>query len=250
MEKKKAAAAAMAATIAATGVATDAAFDNPADILQNTTGEPVVEPLNPGATGDDDGVQDDEKKGTKEKDAKESATRADSLREAVLKLPLAVRILFVLPIWLLGHGIVAGGTILFTALSPFLNGLLTFLLLLGVVTGAFTVAAKSMFPDLPLGKILNRHTFKGIFILVVIFFGADLVLSLTWAEYAHFKYIIKGAATLLPLLILVIWFSLREKRRRVREEAETKTQEPPSNELVYESMGQTFIIRDPNAREK
>ena len=64
MDKKKAAATALATTIAASGAAVDATFDSPQDILQNTYVEPVVDYVTPDGTIDDDGTtQDDEDKG-------------------------------------------------------------------------------------------------------------------------------------------------------------------------------------------
>ena len=51
--KKAAAAAAVAAVISASGAAVEANFDSPADILQNSDGEPKVEYVNSDNTAAD-----------------------------------------------------------------------------------------------------------------------------------------------------------------------------------------------------
>ena len=103
-----------------------------------------------------------------------------------------------------------------------------------------------MFPDLPLSKILNRHSIKWILIAAAAIYAADLILGICWAGYAHFKTIITGGMTLIGLCAIVIWFARREKHRRDRLEEKAlreAEQIPESNELVYESLGETFVIK-------
>ena len=64
MEHKKAVAATLAAMISATGAATEASFEDPADLLQNNKPDPHVEYIGAAAddvTDDDDSAQDEEK---------------------------------------------------------------------------------------------------------------------------------------------------------------------------------------------
>ena len=168
------------------------------------------------------------------------------VREWILHLPLAVRAVFVLPVWFVGHLIMAGGGMLFSALSPVMNWVLSFALMALVIAAAFTVTAKAMFPDLPLGKILNRHSIKWILIVSVAAFAADLILGIFWAEYAHFKNIVTGGLILISIGSLIIWFTRREHRRRIAAESEEEAaEEEEPEDLVYTSLGETFTVRPP-----
>ena len=248
-KEKKAVAATVAAMLSAGGVAVDATFDDPADILQNSKVEPKVEYATIDLDQPDDEIVPDE-----DEEKQRSRTAAGILRDGILRLPMAVRVLFVLPLWALGNLILAGGGMLMTALAPFWHWILGFVLLFAVIAICFTLAAKAMFPDLPLRKILNRRTFKGILGVSVAAFAADLVLGLTWSEYDHYKTVVMAGLTLVALGSLVLWFSRRENKAR-RAEAEKlaaaaaaeAAREP--EELVYTSLGETFKIRNPKHSE-
>ena len=242
MDNKKKVAAALAATIAASGAAVDMSFDNPADLLQQDASvEPKIEYV------DLENGQDEDQAGDEEKQRQNTAAKSGAFREWILGLPLAVRALFILPQWFIGHLILTGGSMLFAGLSPILHWLLGFVLLALVIIGAFTVTAKAMFPDLPLRKILNRHSIKWILIVSAIIFLADIVLGMTWSGYAHVRTLVTGLFTLAGLASVVIWFARREHRRRARicaeEENAVEAEEP--EDLVYTSLGQTFTIRPP-----
>ena len=241
MDNKKKVAAAVAATIAASGVAVDASFDNPADLLQaDLKTEPQIQYVD---------LENDQDTGNQDEDKQKQAETVKSgpVREWILHLPLAVRALFVLPFWFVGHMIIIGGSALFTAASPLLNYLLGFVLIALVIAGAFTATAKAMFPDLPIRKILNRHSIKWILIAAAAVWLADLVLGMFWAGYAHFKTLILGAFTLIAIGSVVIWFARREHRRRLKaaaKAAEAEAKKEPED-LVYTSLGQTFTLRPP-----
>ena len=238
VDKKKAAAAAAVATIISTsGAAVDATFDDPADLLQSTNVEPKVQHIDMDNVQDNgDADQDSEKQKGKDE--------AGTFRSFILSLPLAVRYAVVLPLWFVGNAITYGAGVLFAGLSPVLHGILSFVILALVVVGAFTFTAKAIFPDLPLNKILNRHTIKWLLIAAAVVYAVDLVLGIFWTGYAHFKTIIMGALTLAALCLVLLWFVKRERRRRARlEEAALPEPEPESQELVYESLGETFVIK-------
>ena len=213
MDKKKAAATALATTIAASGAAVDATFDSPQDILQNTYVEPVVDYVTPDGTIDDDGTtQDDEDKG------KQAVTAAKkTVREWVLELPLWVRAIVVVPLWLVGNLVMYAGHLVIVGLSPVWGSILNLLMLAGVLTAAFTIAAKAMFPDVPLRKILNKRTFKGILIAAVFVFLLDLALKVGWPPYMQYRTIAIALFTLAVLFLLVMRFGRRENKRRRKE---------------------------------
>ena len=241
MDKKKAAATALATTIAASGAAVDATFDSPQDILQNTYVEPVVDYVTPDGTIDDDGTtQDDEDKG------KQAVTAAKkTVREWVLELPLWVRAIVVVPLWFVGNLVMYAGHLVIVGLSPVWGSILNLLMLAGVLTAAFTIAAKAMFPDVPLRKILNKRTFKGILIAAVFVFLLDLALKVGWPPYMQYRTIAIALFTLAVLFLLVMRFGRRENKRRRKEREMAETMGVDEEDLVYESLGQTFTLRRP-----
>ena len=241
MDKKKAAATALATTIAASGAAVDATFDSPQDILQNTYVEPVVDYVTPDGTIDDDGTtQDDEDKG------EQAVTAAKkTLREWVLELPLAVRAIVVVPLWFVGNLVMYAGHLVIVGLSPVWGSILNLLMLAGVLTAAFTIAAKAMFPDVPLRKILNKRTFKGILIAAVFVFLLDLALKVGWPPYMQYRTIAIALFTLAVLFLLVMRFGRRENKRRRKEREMAEAMGVDEEDLVYESLGQTFTLRRP-----
>ena len=241
MDNKKAVAAALAAALSASGAAAATSFDNPADLLQETKVEPVVEHMDssPDALGSQDDDQDGEEK-------KGQPARSGVVREFILGLPIAVRAVVVLPLWVLGVLVMQAGSLLFAGLSPIWSALLGFVLLFAVLLAAFTLTAKAIFPDLPLKKILNRHTIKWVFAASVLAFLADWLAGALWADYARFRYIVKGVLLLIGLGVPVFVFVKREKRRRKKaaEELEEEKEEEPE-ELVFHSLGETFRVRMP-----
>ena len=88
MDKKKTAAAAALAAAAAAGMVTGALFDSPADLLAEP--DAVVETQ---ADDNDAGAPDDEER---------QRTPVQRLRQWVLSLPSAVRMLVGVPLWCLG----------------------------------------------------------------------------------------------------------------------------------------------------
>ena len=240
MDKKKAAAATMAGVIAASGAAIDGAFDSPSDILRNDQPEPLVQPAAIDDGGTDTGDQDQEK-------SKKSGAKQGTLQEKILELPLAVRVIFVVPLWAIGHVAVMGGELLFTALSPLLDGFLSFLTLALIMFIVFVLGVKLMFPDIPLRRIINRHTIKGVLIAAAVVFAADFVLPLAWPEYTRWKFVGLGAMSLLAVGGLALRFGHKEEKRRAREaEAEIARREAEEGELLYvSSMGQSFTMKRP-----
>lgn len=235
VEKKKAAAAAVASVIAASGAAVDVAVDNPADILQHTNVDPKVDYIHPDSDTDLT-AQDSEKQ-------KQKKTAREAFSEWILGLPYAVRVCFVLPLWAIGTLVVGGGQLLFAGLSPIANWLLGFALMALVIGAAFTITAKAMFPDLPLRKILNRHTIKWILVASVLAFAADLLLGVFWPAYTAYKTLFIALILLLATGSLTIWFSRREKRRREKLAAREEIEEEAEQILEYTSLGETFTVR-------
>ena len=248
MEHKKAVAATLAAMISATGAATEASFDDPADLLQNNKPEPHVQYIDAtdDATDDDDSAQDEEKQKVQNK-------RGGVFREKILELPVAVRAILILPQWIVGNVVVWAGNMLFAGLSPVLNWALGFVVMALVIMAIFTITAKILFPDLPLRKILNRHTFKWVLIVSLAASAADLLLGVFWTGYTRYKTLVIAVLTLVAAGSLVFWFSRRERRRRAKaaEEGKDPVPEPEEKpvELMYSTGGQTYTFKPKQKQE-
>ena len=244
VKAKSLAALAIAATISASGAAIDNTIDNPADILHQTGVEPVVMTIGADDTGNTDGTGNADGAGNAD-DAEKSGTARSTLSDRILALPLAVRLCVILPLWAVGHVVNMAIGALAVAASPLVNMLISFGVLFLIIGIAFIVAAKIMFPDLPLRKIINRHTIKGTFVATCIVFAGDLILTFAWPDYTTYKGLVMGGSLLAVLGLLAAKFARHEKKRRARESKQNAAAAP--SDLIVHTMGETFTVRDPLA---
>lgn len=165
--KKKAAVGVICAATGA-GVLVNGAIDTPNDLLQDDVAAVTIE-----AQTDNDmtAADDDERKGS-------------PLRRWLLSLPLGVRALVGIPLWALGWGITELFALLGqAALTPLGHTILSWLLTALLAVGVFAATAKTIFPDIPLKKILRPRNILivvgGVLLLGII----DTVLPLFWKGY-------------------------------------------------------------------
>lgn len=91
-------------------------------------------------------------------DVFEKRTWKDKLREALQKLPLAVRILLLTPMWAVGYGIIWGVSLLAGLISlPIIGPIIKFIIGLAVVFGLLLLGLKALFPKTPLKKLLTKR---------------------------------------------------------------------------------------------
>ncbi len=147
---RKAVSAAVAAAMLAASIT--AAFDSPADIIasgQYAEPTPVVEVVQL-APDDADASED------AESEEKKTRRLRDIARERILRLPLLVRAVFVLPAYCAGWvvlqllGLAAG-----TVLPPVISAVAGWLIMTLVVIAASALLIKAVFPDIPLKEILK-----------------------------------------------------------------------------------------------
>ena len=125
MDKKKTAAAAALAAAAAAGMVTGALFDSPADLLAEP--DAVVETQ---ADDDDAGAPDEEER---------QRTPVQRLRQWVLSLPAAVRMLVGVPLWCLGWVLLTGLSTLWMGASPLLAHVAGWLCLAVILLAVFAL---------------------------------------------------------------------------------------------------------------
>ena len=243
-KKKRRAAAGAVALMASGGLVLGGLFNSPAALLEETdlTPPPVVseddggdELEGAGGAGEEessrieDAVQQEERELAPEK--------PEGVRAWILRLPYAVRLLVLLPLWALGWLLQTGAAALWSALlSPVLGKALSWLLLLGALLLALLLAGKTVFPDLPVKKILNKRNVLGLVIGSVALGVLDLLLPLFWTEYSRFEAIARAVGIGGVFCAVALSFFLRERRRRraqlekqadeAKPEAEKETPRP------------------------
>lgn len=252
-KEKKAAVTSAVAVATVTSMMVGGLFDTPKELLEGelSSPDPIVRDaadLGLDGGGDDDDLEEDDTQD--EEDKKRGGVRS-LLRARLLRLPLAVRMLVILPTWAVGSLLLTGGTALLSALSPVLDKVLGAVLLCVLLIGAFLLCVKTIFPDLPLKKILNRKTLPLLVGAAAVLALLDLVLPMVWTDYGEWKRA-AGAIGFLCALTGVTWsFVIGEQRERNRA-LERQKAAFRRRELVFTDPAGTFTIpiRWPKETEK
>ena len=222
----KAAASAVVAVTAA-GVLVGGAFSSPDDILDEGPG-PLVQTLNTDApAADDGGTAEEEEVGVEE----ERRGLRGGVRRLVRSAPLRVRALVFVPLWALGTGVMTLFSALWSALlSPVASAVLNWLIIAAIAVGVFALAAKTVFPDLPLKKILNKHSLLTIALLCLGFCLLDALLPVFWDSYETASRAFKLFGSFVAAGVPLVFFVSRRKRRMLAE-VEGEPVEPEAPEL-------------------
>ena len=240
---KNAAAVTAVALLTAASVMTGSLFDTPAALLPDDGAPSIVYNMNTGLDGaedDDAGVSEDES----EEKSKRGGVRA-VLRQRILQLPLIVRLLVILPLWALGSVILAAAGAAWPLLSPALGKIAGFALMLALLIGAFVLAAKAVFPDLPVKKLLSRRNLVALVLGAAALSLADAILDAAWTDYEQIKNVVLSAGFFVALSCAAVPFVLREQRRRLAKAAAQREREEPSTLMFTDGVG-TFPVRVPH----
>ena len=193
---KKTAVRGAAAVVVAASLLAGSAFSDPAEIMEDQTAASYRQPpivldtsdfVNTPVEDDEDGNADEEK------GAKSSIV--SRFRQAVLSMPQSVRILIVSPLWLIGTALMTVVSFLWSTLfaSPLGAFIASFALGFAMLTGLFAVTAKTLFPDLPLSRILSRKNVLILGCLAVLLSVFDAVAPMYWNKYPLAAALIKLA---------------------------------------------------------
>lgn len=240
----KAAASAMAAVTAA-GVMVGGAFASPDDILtdgpdaivQTVTMDAQVTAADDGGGADlggDDLSEDEEGK---------RGVRA-SVRKLVYAAPVELRALVAVPLWALGTAVMALASSLWASvLSPTAAAVLGWLGMAVLAVLIFTLTAKTVFPDMPLKKILNKRSILTIVSLCLLFGVADAVLPFFWEDYQKLSKLLRVLGSLVCTGVPVAFFVRRHKRRTPEViEAEPVEPEPPEPTQVEKEASARALV--------
>lgn len=155
----------------------------------------------------------------------------DDERRKRQRIPLAVKLLAIpaasLVCWLLVSGLSA---LLGPVLGPILGGVLSWALGLAALLGSFAAVVKTVFPDLPLKKILNKRSILGVLIGGAVLAAADTVLPLFWAGYTRVEVLARALGILAVTGTAAGSFIHLENRRRKAEAEETEAEEAKEEE--------------------
>lgn len=166
-------AAGVAATVAAASIATNMLVEpeelvHSAEYLAARTQAVAVEP-----EGDYDITVEEEAE----------KTRADAVRAWIIRLPVVVKAVFLLPLWALGAIPVTIGTAVFTAMAPIWAQICGALLQIALLIGAFCLGYKLVFPKKKVRDLFKKRNFKWLFLGAGTVTMANFVLTTAWTGW-------------------------------------------------------------------
>ena len=182
-ERKKKALKAGVAAVTSAGVLLGGLFSSPDALLapeQDLNPVAIVQNDN---DGDDLDSGDDGESEEQEERRERTGLRA-ALRQRILRLPLAVRVFVLVPLWALGWGIWTAASGLWTMLlGPIAGKAVSWLFLLAALLGAAALGMKAIFPNMPLKKIFNKKSLLGLLLGGLGLGVADLTVPMFWDGY-------------------------------------------------------------------
>ncbi len=160
---------AVAITTAA-ALMTSGLFKDPAEIVKD---EEVYAPPPPIVETFDRAPADDGSEDVTVEEEDEKKTPKDRLRDMLLRMPRAVRIILLLPLWCVGTVLMTVLTPLFNAvLPPLLNIVIRWVLIAAILVALAAAACKLIFPDIPLKKVFSKKN-----MLSAVIYGALVGMS-------------------------------------------------------------------------
>ena len=177
-------------------------FNAPSDILtdeQIAAPTAIVEMIDTDP-GDDGGGDEDIGEETEEK----RGIRA-KLRKFFLRQPVMIRLLFVLPAWLMGWGIIAAVSALSDVfMVPVLGAVLKWLLITALTFGCILLAVKALYPDLPLKQLLTKKNIFLFFAAGALLGVVGAVIGLVWPEKRYISALVDSGAAAAMLAVFGI----------------------------------------------
>ncbi|MBQ6479146.1 MAG: hypothetical protein IJI44_07245 [Erysipelotrichaceae bacterium] len=184
-------------------------FDSSKDLLEETHVNPKAISEIMTDLSEDNLESRKQKQGIKEK-----------IRKLIYKVPVKIRVVLFLPLWLLGNLILAAAEFLFkTLLAPIGNLILGFVFQTLLLFGIIGICIKIMFPDLPWSKIFSKKLILLVFAGSLFMSACDLVMPMIWEKYTLYRRISKLILGLIVILIILRPFIRKKLKNRVRYEA-------------------------------
>ena len=208
-----AAAASAVVAVTAAGVLVGGAYASPEEILSDGP-EAVIQTLDTAAAQPESGGAGTDEVCVETDDEKKRGVYA-GVRSLLRSAPAGVRALVGVPLWGIGTAaIILASTLWGSVLSPAALALLSWLAVALMAALIFTLAVKTVFPDLPLRKILNRRSILTIVSLCLLFGLADAVLPFFWEDYAAISKLLRAAGAFVCTAVPVAFFVRRHGRKK------------------------------------
>ena len=156
-----------------------------------------------------------------ETDSSGSAKRTESkkesrfrswLRGVFFSQPSVVRGIVLLPFWAVGKVLLTLFSLLFTALSPFMQMILGVLLNAALLFGLFAILLKLLFPNLRWRDIFTKRNILLLAIGSMLLSAMDTVLRAYWEDYRPISIAIKLGFALV-ILSLLCWRILGKRKK-------------------------------------
>lgn len=230
----KAAASAVAAMTAA-GMMVGGAMASPDDVM-NDGPDAIVQTVAMNAqvqvdAGGGDGGAEEAVAVEEEKKRGKFSTVRKVMREA----PFEARLRLAVPLWIIGTVAIAFFSSLWMGvLPPLASAILSWLFTALMAVLVFALAVKTVFPDLPLKKILNKRNLLGIGILCLICGIADAALPFFWDDYTKLSKLLKVLGSLACTGVPIAFFLRRHKHEEPQETVEAEPVELPPPEPTME----------------
>ena len=152
-----------------------------------------------------------------------------SVRKAMREAPFEVRMRLAIPLWIAGSLMAAFlSTLWMSALPPLAAAALSWVLTALMAVLVFILAVKTVFPDLPLKKILNKRSILCIGILCLVCGVLDAALPFFWDDYTKLSKLLHVLGTAACTGVPILYFLRRHKRAEPQETIEAEPVEPPS----------------------
>ena len=121
-------------------------------------------------------------------------------------------------------------------LPPLAAAALSWVLTALMAVLVFVLAVKTVFPDMPLKKILNKRTFLGIGVLCLVFGIADAALPFFWDDYTKLSMILKVLGSFTCTGVPLLYFMRRHRHAELETtvEAEPVDEAPPPEPTMEE----------------
>jgi len=209
------------AAATAVSLLTSAAASDPADLLKedkllNDPPVAIVETFVPDLPPDDDGG---DLEAMEEEDEKKRYGLRSRIRALLMRMPIYARFMLCIPMWAIGWAISSGaGAALTAAAGPVAGAVLQTAVSAAAVFGLSALSVKTVAPDVPVKKLLNKKTAAIALLAAVCGEIAFILLELFLPQGQRVLELVKSLAALLVLLGVAVPLCVKAFRKSMKEE--------------------------------
>lgn len=132
----------------------------------------------------------------------EELGKKDRLRQWILKLPVPVKALFLLPLWAVGALPVALGEALLPGLSIILRPVLGLVFQAAILLGVFCAVYKLVFPNRKVRELFKKKNRRWLLLGAAALTVTNVALSLAWPGWSVLRAVLMAAAAFGVLCLL------------------------------------------------